>query len=50
MSKAKLLEALQPIEIILDNLRVTKLRALAKVRGLEGYEKMLRPEFLYLSK
>ena len=40
MSKPKLLEALQPIEIILDNLRVTELRSLAKLRGVEGYKTM----------
>ena len=40
MSKPKLLEALQPIEIILDNLRVTELRSLAKLRGVKGYKTM----------
>ena len=46
MSKPKLVEALQPIEIIFDNLRVTELSALAKVRGLEGYKTMHRQELL----
>ena len=46
MAKPKQLEALQPIEIILNNLRVTELRPLAKLRGVEGYKTMRRPELL----
>ena len=46
MTKAKLLEALQPVEIILENLRVTELRPLAKLRGVEGYKTINKPELL----
>ena len=46
MAKAKLVEALQPIEIIMDNLRVTELKSLAKVRGIEGYKTMCRAEVI----
>mgnify|MGYP001800457705 CR=1 FL=1 len=46
MTKAKLVEALQPVEIILDNLGVTELKSLAKVRGIEGYKTMRRAELI----
>ena len=46
ITKAKLVEALQPIEIILEKLEVTELRPLAKVRGAEGYKTMRRPELV----
>ena len=46
MTKAKLVEALQPIEIILKNFRVIELRPLAKLRGFEGYKTMRKPELL----
>ena len=46
MTKAKLVEALQPIEIIVDNLRVNELISLAKVRGIEGYKTMRRTKII----
>ena len=46
MSKTKIVEALQQIDIILDNLNVTELGPLAKVRGIRGYYKMGRDELI----
>ena len=45
-TKAELVEALQNIDIILDNLRVTKLQSLVKVRGIKGYNAMRREELI----
>ena len=42
MTKAKLVEALQPIEIVMDNLRVTKLKSIAKVRGMKGIKQCVK--------
>ena len=46
MTKAELVEALQNIDIILDNLRGTELKSLAKVRGIRGFSKMRRDELI----
>ena len=40
MTKVQLVEALQSKDIVLDNLRATELKSLAKVRGIPGYSKM----------
>ena len=46
MTKAELVQALENIDIILDNLRVTELRSLAKVREIRGYSTMHREELI----
>lgn len=44
--KAQLVEALQEKDIVLDNLRATELKSLAKVRGIPGYSKMTHTQLV----
>ena len=46
MTNAELVEALENVDIMLDNLRVTELRSLAKVREIRGYSKMRRKKLI----
>ena len=42
MTKAKLVEFLHSKHIIMDNLRVTELKSIAKVRGLKAIKKCVK--------